>query len=112
MIENRLCLNKKPIYELPDDVLIGFYNKYNDVERCLIPKFEPDICLNTWGNMSISTKKESSRQIWVKTKNKELLDFIRNNDWSKYLKYTTYKYINIWLFKKIILEEFYNKNNS
>ena len=106
-MENRLCLNKKPKYELPKDVKVGFYNKYNDVERCLIPRFIPDICLNTWGDMSIGEIKSSSRQIWIKTENKELLDFIKNNNWSKYLQYTTYKYINVWLFKKIILEEFY-----
>ena len=107
-MENRLELNKKPTYELPDEITIGFYNKYNN-KPSIIPNFEPDICLNTWGsNMKISSIKSSSRQIWIKTNNKKLIDFIKMNDWNKYLKYTSSPYLNMWMLKKIILEEFYN----
>ena len=111
MIENRLILNKKKVYELPDEVVIGFYNKYN-IKPSIIPNFEPDICLNTWGsNMGVGDIKSSSRQLWIKTNNKELIEFIKNNNWNKYLKYTSSHYLNKWLFKKILLEEFYNKKD-
>lgn len=108
-MENRMKLNKKPVYELPDNVLIGLYNKYNK-KPSIIPNFEPDICLNTWGsNMNTGKAMETSRQLWIKTDNKELIEFIKMNDWGKYLKYVSSPYLNKWMLKKIILEEFYNE---
>ena len=45
-MENRLELNKKPKYELSDEVLVGEYRR-----GAKIPNFEPDICINTWGDI-------------------------------------------------------------
>ena len=108
MIENRLCLNKKPIYELPDDVLLGFYNKLN-TKPSIIPNFKPDICFNNWGSLGAGLPKETSRQYWVKTDNQDLIEFIRAYNWNNCVYSIGSPFIPKWLFKKIILEEFYNK---
>ena len=43
-MENRLELNKRPVYELPDEIVVGLYMKnYQDVD------FNPDLCLCVWG---------------------------------------------------------------
>lgn len=105
MLENRLMLNKKPVYELPDEVITGIYmNKYQE------PDFKPDICICVWGAVGkISEPKENAKQIWVKTDNTELIDFIKTYDWGKEAHRMATPNLNIWKFKKIILEEFYNE---
>ena len=106
-MENRLCLNKKPVYELPDEVLVGLYmNKYQELD------FNPDICLCVWGAGScgkIKKYKEDAKQICIKTSNKELIDFIKEYNWIEEAHKTANPNLNMWKFKKIILEEFYNK---
>ena len=106
-MENRLELNKKPKYELSDEVLVGEYRR-----GAKIPNFEPDICINSWGDIlgEIIPRKSKSLQIWIKTDNKELIDFISNFNWySVCPKHNNSPVLNIWKVKKIILEEFYNK---
>ena len=74
-MENRLELNKKIRYELPDDVLIKSYKRnYSKID------FEPDICLVQWGrNLGEECKKETHlKELWIKTDNKELISFIRD----------------------------------
>ena len=103
-MENRLCLNKKPVYELPDEVLTGIYmNKYQEL------KFNPDICLCVWGYSvgKISEPKENAKQIWVKTDNRDLIDFIKTYNWKDKAHKMATPNINMWKFKKILLEEFY-----
>ena len=106
-MENRLCLNKRKIYNLPDEVAIGLYmNKYQDVS------FNPDICLCVWGAGNcgkIRKYKEDAKQIWVKTDNEELINFIKRYNWNKEAHKMATPNLNMWKFKKIILEEFYNK---
>ena len=109
MIENRLCLNKKNKYELPDNTRIQVYQSSKKVKRLNItPSFEPDICLKGWGNVwQVEEREKSNYQIWIKSDNKDLLRFI--------MKYKIRKRgvsalsINVHQIKKIILEEFYNK---
>ena len=50
-MENRLCLNKRPKYELPDEVIIGSYHYSKNEKRYNEPDFEPDICINAWGDI-------------------------------------------------------------
>ena len=60
--------------------------------------------------MRLYLKKSKSLQIWIKTDNKELIDFISNFNWySVCPKHNNSPVLNIWKVKKIILEEFYNK---
>ena len=107
-MENRLCLNKKPVYELPDEVIVGEYSYSKDIKRYKEPDFEPDICIANFGSsIGVDTKKRCCQQIWVKSNNKELITFLNNVNWKNRSKtYTTPK-IELWQFKKIILEEFY-----
>ena len=46
-MENRLELNKKIRYELPDEVIVGEYRYSKDIKGYNEPSFEPDICINT-----------------------------------------------------------------
>lgn len=102
-MENRLCLNNRPRYKLPDDVTVGIYmNKYKDLT------FEPDICLCIWGSVGkICKPRETAKQMWVKTDNKDLIDFIKTYDWGKEAHKMATPNLNMWKFKKILLEEFY-----
>lgn len=109
-MENRLCLNKKPVYELPDDVLVDRYTRYSKT-----PNFEPDICLSSMGsNLRVREKDETFKQIWVKTNNRNLIDFIKKYDFNKCCNSSTNSrvYLEVWKFKKILLEEFYNKKGD
>ena len=106
-MENRLKLNKRPTYELPDDVVIGEYIKRPDVRRCKTPNFESDICLNSKYNIKVSDKGNAKDQIWIKTKNKDLIDFIKHYNWKLKAVGVTTKSLSLSMFKKILLEEFY-----
>ena len=104
-MENRLCLNKKKVYELPDEVIVDEYTRYNKT-----PNFEPDICLSNMGRtLRVRKKDETFKQIWVKTNNIDLIDFIKKYDFTKCCNSSTSSrvYLEVWKFKKIILEEFY-----
>ena len=106
-MENRLGLNKRPVYELPDEVLIGEYRAR--VNKVKVPNFEPDICLNSKHNIKIDNKYNRKDQIWVKTNNERLIDFISsyNFDRLKDNGITGINNLSISIFKKILLEEFY-----
>ena len=105
-MENRLCLNKRVIYELPDEVLIGLYDR-----GYVKPNFEPDLCLSSFGTIKVREPEQTVTQLWIKTENKDLLEFIKNFDFNNKEKraWMTYR-ISKNNFKKIILEEFYRKN--
>lgn len=83
-MENRLELNKRPTYELPGEVIIGEYRaRANKIKT---PNFEPDICLNSKYNIKVSDKGNAKDQTWIKTKNKDLIDFIKEYDFEKLVK--------------------------
>lgn len=107
-MENRLKLNKKPKYELPDkDALIKSYKRnYSKIS------FEPDLCLVQWGrNLGEECKKETHlKELWIKTDNKELMDFIRRYNFRKLRGNAPNYELAISDLKKIILEEFYGDN--
>ena len=103
-------LNKRPKYELPDEVKIGLYMKQRG--RSLIePDFEPDICINAFGNRCIAEKKSFMHQIWVKTDNKQLVNFVEGYGFNT-INSLTKDNLPMWKVKKIILEEFYNKQKG
>ena len=104
-MENRLCLNKRKVYELPDEVLVGDYRR-----NVKIPNFEPDICVGCFGVSSVGKIVEKGKlvkELWVKTNNKDLLEFIRQYNWRNRVITTTNRTLSLIDFKKIILEEFY-----
>ena len=105
-MENRLELNKRPVYELPDEVLVGEYRRRGLLEKK--PNFKPDLCLNKKYDIKISDKYKDTDQIWIKTNNKELISFIKEHNFNKYIsKAVLVKQLSLWKFKKILLEEFY-----
>ena len=106
-MENRLELNKRPEYKLPNEVTIGFYNRRNN-KPSIIPDFQPNICFNSWGDIGVKEEKATSRQYWIKTDNKKLIKFIEDYRWGDHINSIGTPYIPKWLFKKILLEEFYN----
>ena len=112
MVENRLCLNKRVVYELPDEVLVGEYRRRPDIKKCKTPNFKPDICLNTKYKIETGEKKSNSDQIWIKTDNSELIGFIKEYDFSSKIISMSIKHLYVWKFKKIILEEFYGVKNG
>ena len=93
-MENRLCLNKKPVYELPGDVMIGQYTRRNKKED-VVPNFEPDICISAFGTIGIRKAKQTVTQIWVKSNNKELIEFIRNFRFLNVIKKSWYNISNV-----------------
>lgn len=104
-MENRLCLNKRVVYELPDEVLVGLYDR-----GYVKPDFKPDICISSFGTIGIRRPEQTVTQIWIKTDNKELIDFIRNFNFLTIVKKIGKAYrMSINQFKKIILEEFYGE---
>ena len=108
---NKLKLNKRPKYEIPEDVLIGEYLRGKGGK---IPNFEPDIIIVSWGRrIKLSLEKFSHvKQIWVKTDNEELKEFILNYDFNKVL-YTTNngsKNLTVNKLKEILNSEFYKGN--
>lgn len=109
-MENRLELNKRPTYELPDEVLVGLYMKnYQDVD------FNPDLCINAWGDIlgAKTCGKQKAKEIWIKTDNKDLIDFISNFDWYSVCPNSLNSpELSLWKFKKILLEEFYGGCNG
>ena len=111
-MENRLCLNKKPKYELPDNVLIGDYIYSKDKKRYKEPNFEPDICISYRGYIGICDKKKYHKEFWVKTKNKKLIYFIKNYNWKNKVSSLSSPHIPLNTFKKILLEEFYGVKNG
>ena len=46
-MENRLCLNKKPVYNLPEEIKTGQWVR-NDDRPSRTPNFEPNLCLNNY----------------------------------------------------------------
>lgn len=105
-MENRLELNKKPKYELPDEVEVGLYVRHKKE-----PPFKPDICITNYArNIKIDTVVgRTVEQIWIKTNNKELLEFIYSFNWNSVIKsaITSARHLTLPLFKKVLLEEFY-----
>lgn len=107
-MENRLCLNKRPVYELPEEIKIRVCWSKNQKNN-----FEPNICISAWGNVGrIENFRASAKQIWIKTNNKDLINFIIKYDWGKEASKMTTPTLSIWQFKKIILEEFYGVKNG
>lgn len=104
-MENRLCLNKKPKYELPDkNILIKSYKRnYSKID------FEPNLCLVQWGrNLGEECKKETHlKELWIKTDNINLINFIKSYNFRSLRNNAPNYELAITDFKKIILEEFY-----
>jgi hypothetical protein len=101
-MENRLELNKKPTYELPNDVIVSDYRR--GVKK---PNFKPDICITYRGSIGVAEADKHHKQIWIKTENKDLLDFIKDYNWKNASKSLSTPDFNLSKFKKILLEEFY-----
>lgn len=104
-MENRLELNKKPVYELPGEVMIEDYRR-----NVKMPDFKPDICIGVFGVSCVGkfyAPGETVRQIWIKTDNKDLIDFIKSYNWRDRIISTTNRGMSLIGIKKIILEEYY-----
>ena len=110
-MENRLELNKKPKYELLDNTFIKRFDSYSYKKYGVIPEFEPDLCINAWGDILGEKLKKcsKSKELWIKTDNKKLITFLESLDYYKYSPSSGTPYLSAYKLKKIILEEFYGK---
>ena len=106
-MENRLELNKRPVYELPDEVLIEEYLKRLDIKRCKTPNFEPDIVIESKYDIKVSSKYKTKNQIWIKSNNKDLINFIKTYNFNTSKSISGNNNLSVTMLKKIILEEFY-----
>lgn len=104
-MENRLKLNKKPNYDLPDEVEIKTW--LSSMPRRKQPRFKPDLILSIFLDIKEIDISDGGTQAWIKTDNKELLKFIRTYNWN--ILSISNKNLPLWRIKKIILEEFYNR---
>lgn len=112
-MENRLMLNKKPVYSLPKDVEMTTYEYSTDAKRYREPKFVPDICLCVWGNVGrIEEYKKSTKQVCIKANDDKLIEFIKGYDWTTKANKTATHNLNIWQIKKVIMEEYYAEKND
>lgn len=110
MIENRLELNKRNK---------RFDYKINELEtkeyrkNVQTPNFEPDLAMCSWGDIKECSPSTWTKEVWFKTSNKNLLSFIRNYDWNSLTIYkNSANSLPSYVFKKIILEEFYGVKND
>ena len=107
-MENRLCLNKRPVYELPDGVLIKTW--FSAIPNRKQPSFKPDLILNMFLKSSELNIEDGGSQMWIKSNNKELLQFLKEYDWK--LINISSNNLPVWRVKKAILEEFYGVKNG
>lgn len=105
-MENRLKLNKRPTYELPDNTEV--VNICRSKTRIRNINFKPDISINSIHNFYICNNK-SNQQVGIKSNNKELIKFINNYNWNSLKDNNISGINNLYAIdvKKIILEEFY-----
>ena len=107
MMENRLKLNKRKVYNLPSEVLISEYRK-----NIKTPKFTPNLCINIWGSGlgKIIEPKSKTFEVWIKTDNESLVEFVKDFDWHSVCPSCgNSPVLNTWKIKKVILEEFYKQ---
>lgn len=111
---NKLKLNKRPVINLPEDILIGEYER-RFKRSSNIPDFEPNIIINNWGaKITISKeKKERAKQIWIKTDNEKLKEFILSYDWiSELCSINKIYYLSTNKLKEVLLKEYYDKQTK
>lgn len=109
-MENRLCLNSVPTFDLPSEIEV--VEIIRSINRYRVPDIKPNIRLNVFGKpfKVLDADKQRSNEVWFITENKELLDFISTYDWDTAQPATSggSAGLKIWKIKKIIKEEFYN----
>lgn len=63
--------------------------------------------MNNYQRIGFDTRDNYIKQIWIKTDNSELINFIKDYDWNNLYSKISVPYIPTWRVEKIILEEFY-----
>lgn len=109
-MENRLCLNKRPVYELPDDTKVVAY--VNTEKRTRNINFIYDVCITSMYNYIPLKKSNCKNKILIKTDNVDLINFILNYDFNSIRgksKISVRKGLKVSEVEKIILEEFYGR---
>ena len=107
-MENRLELNKKPKYELPDNTHIVSYVNMKNRTRNI--DFNYDVAITSMVNYIPSKNFDGKYAILIKTDNEDLINFILNYDFNSVRRNNNIgarKGLKSSEVKKIILEEFY-----
>ena len=85
-MENRLCLNNKPILNLPKMIIFRVQPSTHDIEE-EYKKWKPDVRICSYGAGSIGKilKDEfKSQEIWIISEDKELIEKINSFNWREY----------------------------
>lgn len=85
-MENRLCLNKKPVLKLPNMTMFRVQPSTHNIEE-EYKKWKPSIRLCSYGAGSIGKilKDEfKSQEIWIISDNEELIEKIKSFNWREY----------------------------
>ena len=86
MIENRLCLNKKPVLNLPKMTMFRVQPYTHNIEEEL-KKRKPNVRICTFGANDVGkivTEGYKSQEVWIITDNKVLIDRLLSFDWRSY----------------------------
>lgn len=116
-MENRLCLNSVPTFELPEGIRIEGCRRSEKI----FPSGKPDIRVCVYGCpfMEVLELKEKSKEAWIYLEDKSQVEpikqWISSINWLERLfggesaaERTGTPGFPIWRLKKIITEEFYN----
>lgn len=85
-MENRLCLNKKPILKLPNMTIFRVQPSTHNIKE-EYKKWNPDIRICSYGAGSIGKVLKDdfkSQEVWIISDNKELIDKIKTFNWREY----------------------------
>ena len=85
-MENRLCLNNKPILKLPNMTMFRVQPSTHNIED-EYDKWSPDIRICSYGAGSVGKILKDdfkSQEIWIISKNKELIEKIKSFNWREY----------------------------
>ena len=85
-MENRLCLNKKPVLNVSDMIMFRVQSSTHNIEE-EYKKWNPNIRICSYGAGSIGKilKNEfKSQEIWIISENKELIEKINTFNWREY----------------------------
>lgn len=115
-MENRLCLNSVPKFDLPQEIQIRNCNPAHPSQKSreeMVEAFgEPTLrMVDTQKPIRVLGEGEQRCiETWIWTNNKELEDWIRAYDWNGAVSSVSggLGSLKIWKLKKIITEEFYN----
>ena len=85
-MENRMVLNKRPVYELPDMIMFRVQPSTHNIEE-EYKKWKPDIRICSYGAGSVGKILKDdykSQEIWIISDDNRLIEKINSFNWREY----------------------------